>query len=177
MPRAPESTDPVVAFYSGGRDGSGRTLTGILSWDDDRLEAVHDYIQWLFPTRQPSAVNPHAPLVTAATVRAFAADGVLRDRLGLALDRMVRFYGLRRRDERIEIDAERFPVRSRLWLHPGNHNHLRLTRIMQSLAVLGLRQQAVALQRCLVDEVAVGDRRSAVSARTLAFWRDAVARP
>ena len=33
--------DPIVAFYSGGPDTAGRTLEGILAWDDERLEAVH----------------------------------------------------------------------------------------------------------------------------------------
>ena len=44
---------------------SGHTLSEILSWSDDRLEAVHDYIQWLFPTGLPSGVNPAPPLVSA----------------------------------------------------------------------------------------------------------------
>jgi len=165
--------NPVVAFYSGGLDADGRSLDQILAWDDERLEAVHDYVQWVFPTRQPSAVNPFAPLATDDTIRAFAADGTLRARLRAALDRMVGFYGLRHRGARIEIDDVRFPTRSRVWLHAGNHNHLRLTRIMDSLATLGLVEEAHALQRCLLDDVAAvaGGR---ITDRTLAFWRDAV---
>jgi hypothetical protein len=167
------ASDPVVSFYSGGRDAAGRTLAGILAWDDERLEAVHDYIQWLFPTRQPSGVNPFAPLVAEATVRAFARDGRLRDRLGEAAVRMLAFYGLINNGGGIAIDASRFPARSRVWLHPGNHNHLRLTRIMDSLATLGLRDEALALQRCLVEDVAARHP-DLVSPRTLAFWRRAV---
>jgi len=165
--------DAVVAFYSGGRDADGRTLDQILAWDDERLEAVHDYVQWVFPTRQPSGVNPFAPLVTDGTVRAFADDNLLRDRLRAALDRMLAFYGLRRDGSRIEIDDARFPVRSRVWLHAGNHNHLRLTRIMDSLATLGLVDDARALQRCLLEDVGrtAGGR---ITPRTLAFWREVV---
>jgi hypothetical protein len=168
-----DSRDDVVAFYSGGRDAADRTVTEILTWDDERLEAVHDYIQWLFPTREPSGVNPYAPLVTDATVRAFVSDAPLRDRLRASFDRMLSFYGLARRDDRIVIDDARFQARSRVWLHPGNHNHLRLTRIMQSLATLGLRRDALALQRCLIAEVAV-QHTGSVSPRTLAFWTRAV---
>jgi hypothetical protein len=162
--------DPIVAFYRGGRDAAGRTLEQILAWDDERLETVHDYIQWLFPLRQPSGVNPFAPLVSAVAIDAFAADAALRDRLRLAFDRMLAFYGLRRRDARIEIDLDRFPIRSRVWLHPGNHNHLRLTRIMQSLATLGLREDALALQRCLLEDVYARHARQ-ISDATLRFWR------
>jgi hypothetical protein len=168
-------SDPIVTFYNGGRDSDGRTLADILSWNDDRLEAVHDYIQWLFPTRQPSGVNRFAPLVTDATVAAFAEDLVLRDRLRAALDRMLVFYGLQRKSGRIALDPSRFPLRARVWLRPGNHNHLRLTRMMQSLAALGLEADARALQRCLIDEVAGGAQGDNVSKRTLAFWTDAIA--
>jgi hypothetical protein len=170
MARHPDS---IVEFYSGGVDAAGRRLDEILNWDDDRLEDVHDYIQWIFPTRQPSGVNPFAPLVTDVTSKAFAADAALRAKLRESLDRMLAFYGLRRHDGRIEIDDARFPARSANWLRAFNHNHLRLTRMMDSLAALGLREDARALQRCLIEDVApiAGDR---VSARTGDFWRNAV---
>lgn len=162
--------DPIVAFYRGGRDAAGRTLEQVLAWDDDRLERVHDYIQWLFPLRQPSGVNPFAPLVSGDTVAAFARDSALRDRLRMALDRMLLFYGLERHAARIEIDGTRFSSRAGVWLQPGNHNHLRLTRIMQSLATLGLREEALALQRCLLEDVYSLHPRC-ISDTTVRFWR------
>jgi hypothetical protein len=172
-------TDPIVAFYSGGRDSAGRTLREILAWNDGALEAVHDYIQWVFPTRQPSGVNPNAPLVTIDTSRAFASNGELREGLRDAFTRMLAFYGLRRtRDDagavRIEIDDARFGDRGPTWLHPNNHNHLRLTRIMQSLAALGLPDEARALQRCLLHDVADGPGAGQVTPGTIGFWRGAV---
>jgi hypothetical protein len=164
------TSDAIVSFYSGGLDPSGRTLAGILAWDDQRLEAVHDYIQWLFPTRQPSAVNPFAPLVTDATVAAFDGDPALRGGLRQAFERMLVFYGLTRSADGVAIDPSRFPARSRVWLNPGNHNHLRLTRIMDSLATLGLREDAAALQRCLLDDIAA-THAAMVTPRTVGFWR------
>ncbi len=166
--------DPVVAFYSGGPDDRGRTLASMLAWRDDELEAVHDFIQWMFPTAVPSGVNPFAPLVTDRTVAGFAARAELRQALRRSLDRMLSFYGLCRETERIRPDPSRFPDRSRVWLHPGNHNHLRLTRILQSLALLGLPDDARALQRCLL-EIAEGPARARISPRTLDFWKRAVA--
>jgi opioid growth factor receptor-like protein len=170
---ARRGSDPAVAFYSGGRDSEGRTLDEILAWDDERLEAVHDYIQWLFPTRRPSGVNLVAPLVSGETACAFEQDPSLAARLRRSLDRMLSFYGLRWNGERIEIDDRRFAIRARVWLNPGNHNHLRLTRIMDSLATLGLRREAAALQRCLLQDVTAGERAGRVSTRTISFWRQA----
>jgi hypothetical protein len=170
--------DYVVAFYSGGVDHRGRTLESILSWTDAELEAVHDYIQWVFPTVARSGVNPSAPYVTTDTVATFAASDELRGALRRSLERMLGFYGLRRAGDgdrvRIEIDQARFAERARTWLHPGNHNHLRLTRIIQSLAALGLPADAAALQRCLVEDVYGGPGRHLITRDTYEFWKNAV---
>jgi hypothetical protein len=128
----------------------------------------------MFPSRHPSAVNPFAPLVTDDTVRAFQGDPGLRGRLHRGFERMLRFYGLRSRDGRVEIDERAFPARSRVWLTPGNHNHLRLTRIMDSLSTLGLRADARALQRCLIDDVAAGPGKARIAPRTIDFWSRAI---
>jgi hypothetical protein len=169
------TVDPIVSFYSGGRDDRGRTLEEIRGWPDERLEAVHDFIQWMFPTVQPSGVNPSAPLIVPHTVEAFEGDPALRDRLRASLDRMLAFYGLRRSVDagggtRIEIDEARFAARAMNWLHPNNHNHLRLTRIMDSLSALGLPEEARALRRCLVTDVYEGPGREQVTPRTYMFW-------
>jgi hypothetical protein len=166
--------DSVVDFYSGGRDSEQRTLDEILGWDDGRLEDVHDYIQWLFPSRQQSTVNPFAPLVTDDTVRAFERNPRLRDGVRRAFKRMLRFYGLCTADGRVEIDQPAFAARSRVWLTPGNLNHLRLTRIMESLSTLGLRAEGLALQRCLLEDVAAASGQGRVSRQTIDFWLRAV---
>jgi hypothetical protein len=171
--------DPIVRFYSGGTDGSGRTLREILAWDDGTLEEAHDYIQWVFPTEQPSGVNPSAPLVKGETIRAFRADPDLRKTMLDAFTRMLAFYGLRRVTDdagaaRVSIDESRFQQRAQTWLRPQNHNHLRLTRIMKSLSALGLRGEAAALQRCLLHDVAEGAGADRITPATLRFWREAV---
>ncbi len=173
------SDDRIVAFYAGGPDHRGRTLEEILGWTDAALEEVHDYIQWLFPTPAPSAVNRHAPLVSAATRAAFAARPELRAGLARARDRLLAFYGLCREegpggDVRVVPDPQTFADRAAEWLWPGDHNHLRLTRIIQSLAALGLEADAAALQRCLLTDVAAGPGRDRVTPDTLRYWREAL---
>jgi len=44
---------------------------------------------------------------------------------------------------------------------------------MDSVATLGLRADALALQRCLLDDIAARHAGS-VSPRTVRFWKDAV---
>ena len=80
---APRS-HPIVAFHRGEqRDSEGRTIAEVWSWDDDELEYVHDYIQWLFPLRAPSRFNPDAPVLDDEQIAAFQSDPALRAELGL----------------------------------------------------------------------------------------------
>lgn len=76
------SEDLLLAFYTGnGRDVQGRTHAEILAWSDALLEAVHDYIQWLFPLPEASGFNPLAPLLTPALIEEFRNSEALRSRL------------------------------------------------------------------------------------------------
>ncbi|HEX4064406.1 MAG TPA: opioid growth factor receptor-related protein [Acidobacteriaceae bacterium] len=85
---------PIVAFYrDGATDDRNRTLAQILDWDDDRLEDIHDFIQWLFPLPETSGANPSAPTLDAHTITAFHATPEMQQRLRQSLDRMLRFYG------------------------------------------------------------------------------------
>lgn len=169
---------PLLAFYRGsGRDHSGRRLSDILGWDADRLEHTHDYIQWLFPLTEPSAYNPSAPVLGASDIAAFRSDPGLRARLRQALLVMLDFYGLACEDAdpaAVKVhEAEAFAERSRGWLTPGNHNHLRLTRMLKSLALLGLSGHARGLLACL--EAIAARSHGVISEATLTHWRRAVA--
>jgi hypothetical protein len=162
----------LLAFYRGDApDWHGRTLDDIWSWTDDRLEGVHDYIQWMFPLPVRSGANPAAPVLGPATAEAFRSSAALRQRLERSLGVMLRFYGLEERPTagglRI-VRGDRFAERAAVWLSPGNHNHLRLTRIMTSLAELGLTAQARALRECLVAIAAEFPNR--VTPTTLRYW-------
>jgi hypothetical protein len=168
------SDDPIVAFYKEvAPDNRGRYLTDILAFGDDALEYTHDYIQWLFPITTVG-VNPFAPPAGTATIDAFAQDDSLRVTLRRSLDRMLSFYGLVRDGDEI-VPAEDFYAH-RQWLTAGNHNHLRLTRILKSLRLLGLETDARALHGCLT-QIAGNERaagRRSISSDTLRFWDDAV---
>ena len=165
----------LIEFYSGrAPDHAGRFIEQIQKWPDDRLEAVHDFIQWLFPLPEPSPVNPLAPVLDRETIDAFAAQPELRESLRVSFLRMLRFYGLEMRPgppQTVGL-AENFPERAANWLHPGNHNHLRITRILKSLALLGLIEEARAFLDCL--EAIYADYPDRISAVSLRFWRAAI---
>jgi hypothetical protein len=168
--------DPLLRFYRlEGPDARGRMLTDIWTWDAGRLEGVHDYIQWLFPLPEASAFNAQAPILTPAAIDAFRGDAVLRGRLRRSLTLMLDFYGLAESSSaegrpHIGLAAD-FAAKLRGWLRPGDHNHLRLTRILTSLRLLGLADHSVALYACLA--ALARDHPHAVSTTTLGYWRRA----
>lgn len=164
----------IVAFYrKEAPDYLGRQLEDIWQWSDDKLEAIHNYIQVLFPNREPSMFNAHAPLLDEETIAAFHEDESLRKNLAASLDRMLCFYGLEYHPQTGEVlRRSDFPSKAANWLTPYNHNFLRITRILLCLMALGLPERARAFYRCL--EQIYEDHVNVIGEETLRYWREAV---
>ncbi|EIM83871.1 uncharacterized protein STEHIDRAFT_100890 [Stereum hirsutum FP-91666 SS1] len=194
--RSSTTTPPLVGFFTypnGLPDSRGRTLSEILSWGNDKLEYSHDYIQIVFPLPERSGVNWNAPLIDRATFVAFRTQPALRARLREAFERMMAFYGFGIEEKKKKVakseDGDsgkgRTAVLTRLpefeeragdsWLTRFDHNHLRITRIIRSLRVLGLETEAKAFYEALVD--VVKERPGRVSGTSVMYWGRAMERP
>jgi hypothetical protein len=169
----------VLEFYRGElRHPTGVTIESIWGWHRGRLEHEHTCIQWLFPLRDPSRAVPGSPTITEAEVRESNRDPALRERVLRSLRCMPGFYGFTMvpaadATEGVTITpASDFAAKSRSSLTPGNHNHLRITRILKSLCILGMQREArewfAALQRVYVANA------DAIGSMTYEFWRKAV---
>jgi hypothetical protein len=154
-----QANPQIIGFLTGNtKDSEGRLLRQILAWPDDHLEAVHDFIQWLFPLTEPSPVNPEAPVLDAATISEIRGRPELQDAVGASADRMRRFY-----------------AGSRHWITPGNHNHLRITRMLKCLKLCGLDREAADffgwLSGIYQDEQQKPN--PGITRRSFEFWRNA----
>lgn len=164
-------SSPIIKFYLGERaDSKAPSLAVILSWDKSLLEDNHDYIQWLFPLPEPSLFNPSAPLLTDEDIRRFNSDVNLREKLIQSFRLMLDFYGFAFADNKI-VPSPFLQERSDNWLHPGNHNMMRITRILRSLTLLGCRDQAREFLRALVN---THSKSPAMPLETWAYWNDAL---
>lgn len=163
----------IVAFYrEESPDYLGRRLRDIWAWEDARLEERHNYIQVLFPNRDPSMFNAHAPLLDEGTIAAFQDDPQLRANLARSLDRILSFYGLAYHPETQEVlPTPQFPEQAANWLTPYNHNFLRITRILKCLMALGLPERAHAFLRCL--EQIYEQYSEVIGEESLAYWQEA----
>ena len=178
----------ITTFYSPTSpvaDPSGRTLASILFYKDAELENHHDYIQLLFPLPEASPFNPFAPVIDEPTFTAFRSSPELRSQLLQAWIRMLHFYGFiytptAKVGQQVQLGDGFWGKqgKGRRWLMRFNHNHLRITRILRSLRVLGSEEQAEEFWAALlrlrelrrVSVVEIGDR-------SYMYWERAMRRP
>jgi hypothetical protein len=127
----------LVDFHRGtGTDDQGRTLADLWRFSDEEFELIHDFIQWMFPLREPSQYNPRAPILIEADIAEFQANEVLRDNLRRSFEMFLAFVGLSYHEAKV-ARAEDFEQKRQIWQYP-NHNWLRITRVLASTRTLGL---------------------------------------
>ena len=147
-----------------------RALLSILDFTNEQLESVHDYIQWLFPTFEVSQFNPIAPVFTGDTAINFVQSGLILENARTAFDRILQFYGMAYLDTTNKQAVVRYDF-SNNWVTRGDHNFLRLTRILKFLNIVGMHNEADALFAALCGVYAA--QPVVVGRRTLKFWLEA----
>ncbi|MBD2388514.1 opioid growth factor receptor-related protein [Cylindrospermum sp. FACHB-282] len=168
---------PILQFYSKkSSDVRGRMIEQIWQQDHEWLEKTHDYIQWLFPLTEKSRFNPHAPILTEEDIQAFRNREDLRTHLTKSLKLMLDFYGLscsEMEGAKVEITlSQSFSQRKQVWVHWGNHNHMRITRILKCLRLLGLEIYAQAFFKCL-QQIYILEK-GEITKLTLSHWQEAL---
>ncbi len=93
-----------------------------------------------------------------------------------AFHRMLQFYGftiaLDSEKHPIVIRADNFNERKSDWLTPKNHNYRRISRILESLCLLGVSDAARIFYNAL-NEV-YEEYSSLIGWTTLNYWKEAV---
>lgn len=143
----------IVDFLSGlAGDSNGRFVNDILALDDEKLEYIHDYIQWTFPLTEASGSNFNAPVLTAQDIEDIKASKQSQANLVLLTERMTRFF-------EASEDLCRFT----------NHNHLRVTRIIKSLRILHSEELADNFKKRVF--FIVGESGMKVNPLTIEIWK------
>jgi Opioid growth factor receptor (OGFr) conserved region len=153
------SAGPLHAYLSGtGKDDRNRGIEEVLAFPDETLEHVHDYIQWLFPLPTRSSAQPSAPVLTPDQIAAIRLDENAQTNLRRAAERMLAFY-----------DATRW------WLAWSDHNHLRITRILQSLRLLSGQDAAQSFYDAILARHRTAG--SPINPHNLRYWANAMDSP
>lgn len=147
----------VQGFLNGqGSHDSGITLASMLNMSSDEFEDRHDLIQWLFPTMNPSLAQPQSPFLTWEDTQEIRIDVLANVGLAEALDYYQMFL-----QERPDI-----------WLVGTDHNHLRITRMIESRSLF--RGQSGAKTALAFVSKLNANAGWPVNIKSTEFWKDAV---
>ena len=148
--------EKLLLFLQGiGPDSEGRSHADVLKLSDDELERVHNYIQWLFPLREWSDAVPGSPfLPDDEIVETMKNDEAVQENIVNALVRMERFYQ----------DNDH-------WLRQNDHNHLRITRILKSVALLNSKENARDFYDFIMLRVEMA---KPVTDESMRYWEESI---
>ena len=141
------------------QDDEGRFIEDIWLYTNEQLESNHTYIQWLFPNKEPSFINPNAPLLDDQMIVEFRSSQTLLDRVDVSFQIMTSFF---------DIDSN-YPW----FLTKNNHNFLRITRILNTLIAFGMQKQADKLFARLIQIYLAAGNDRLVYPITMEYWRQA----
>lgn len=147
------NSDELLEYYRNERaDVHGRMLSDLWEYSLEKKEDEHQYIQWMWPIKSASRAQPGAlgPVIDNEFAKRLQADKKVQECARTSFKKMLEFYGLHY-DEKAKrvVLAKNFNERSNVWLTRDNHNHYRITRILESLGHFGLRTEAKAFFQCL----------------------------
>lgn len=148
-------------------------LSGVWSYENNNLEGVHDFIQWIFPNRV-AGVDPTAPLLTPTSKGALERHSPLlqciRGMVRNSFARMANFWGQR-------INASVALIKNDKKWHENwlinTHNNPRMNRILECLSFLGMQSEFDCLRAYLwatADEADRTERYPSLKLSRANFW-------
>lgn len=128
----------LYEFLRGNKKNYNRkSIYDIWEYSLEDLETDHHYIQWLFPLQKRSVHNLLCPVVK--DIRDFRDPEIIRN-MRKSFERMLDFYGLEYTDGQVR-ETIYFKESLKRWCTPKKHNFLRITRILKSLKLFGLKKK------------------------------------
>lgn len=157
-------------FIATNMDANGRChfLDEILKWDETiengPWERTHNFIQWIFPTHQPSAYERNAPLLLQTNIENLINDPLFLDRYAECLIKFMNFMHISLTLNNNNVNIK---VTSNFY-NKTTHNFLRLSRLIISLKCLGFHDISNILYNALIVNIESKKDSIQQSAR---FWR------
>lgn len=161
----------LILFYQGGhKNKNGFTLEEILAFDDRQMEDHHDFIQWIFPTKH-NGVNPKAPQLHPRLIQKASANSIFKVNVLRSFHKMLSYYGLETQGSDV-VKSSNFNERKQYWHINGSHNLKRMTRIIESMKLLGFKEESTAFGSCILN--IARNKEVRINKTTQKFWIDAM---
>ena len=143
----------IVYFLEGKiRDYEERYLRDIWSFDDTKIENIHNFIQWIFPLDQISKYVPSSPVLIDEEILEIKQSRAAKENLILSKQW---FYGFLERTSKWELEK--------------NHNHVRISRMIKSLKLLHSEDAA---KKCLDEVLYLAESRSFKTEGVIYNWKE-----
>jgi len=169
----------ITNFLMGeGNDNQGRNLNTVLGFDDSKWDECHDFIQWLFPLPVESKFAEFSPVLTHLDVETCNEQVMIQVGMLFAVKRFMQFLGFetavkRHKEDRIRFNrSNKFDQQAKYWLKARDHNHLRISRMLQSLVLF--EQENVALEIFKALSLVKCDFPDCITDETMVYWRNAL---
>ena len=164
------------SFYTNKqRNPEGLYLKDMWSFNDWELENTHHFIQWMFPLEMMSKHNDTAPVVGQADLKEMLKDKVVKENILHSLNIMENFWGFEVKHSACKFTRPRgfqnFLTKD--WPTAYNHNFIRIARVIHSLVIFGLEDEAHELVNYLQKEV-YPNYKHFIGEETMKYWNDAL---
>ena len=133
---------------------SGWLLSHVWKFNDTQIENTHTFIQWVFPTDEPSRATPGSPVLDEEQILEIQNNEHAKQNLCKSADWYFDFLR-----------------RNSFWRKPHDHNHLRITRVLKSLRLLCGDDEADYYKQQFWQ--LLGTDISQIPSKTIEYWEDA----
>ena len=144
----------MIVFFLEGKikDYEGRYLNDIWSFDDNKIENIHNFIQWVFPLDQLSKYVSSAPVLIDEEILEIQQSLKAKENL---IHSKHWFHGFMNRTSQWELEK--------------NHNHARISRMIKSLKLLHSEDAA---KECLEEVLHLAESRSFNTEIVIYNWKE-----
>lgn len=144
----------ILAFLEHrGLDYQHRSLKDVWSFSDNQIERTHDFIQWVFPTTEPSQNVNGSPVLSGGELKLVVNSDSARASVLKSSEWFLNFL-----------------TRNKSWTRGRDHNHLRITRMLRSLKLIGETTTAENHYAAVVSILEGIEQYKSVE-EALTFWR------
>lgn len=140
-------------------------LADVWKYTHQQYEAGHWFIQWMFPSDEMSSINPYAPVVTEEVHKEFNSNTKLKLKLKRSFIQFLDFIGISLSRGVLSIKSNASFYRT---VQRRNHNLQRITRVLRSLNILGLKEYANLFYAFLLKH------KDCINSITLDYWSKAM---
>lgn len=161
----------VLGYLTGeSSDHRGRVFGLVLAQDNEWWTDKQDFIQWVFPSTEPSEFHGFSPVLTAQELALLGQNEKARAGLLAGYARLLDTLGLAKRgDGTIFEPPSELDVFRPAWLRRPDQFDYRITRMLATLTGAGMHREVDQFMTFIEDTVAlVSDK-----AVSLNYWRHA----